>query len=126
MIENIVNQTINIFFIWLKLYLSNILKDSIIKKIIKMIFITLWYELNGFWLKKIFIDNEIKKKNSNKTILFLKKNLFSLKFIKKLIEDKTIKEFITVLPKIKLNGKNDKIIKKNLSLFSMFKILFLK
>ena len=42
------------------------------------------------------------------------------------MKEQNINKFIIALPKIKLKGKNDKIMKKNLSLLSILEILFLK
>ena len=83
-------------------------------------------EFIGCKLKIKFISKEIKKNNKRKMILFLIKYLFSLKFKKKLTENKRKNKLIIKFPKIKLIGKNVKIIKKNLSLFSIPEKFFIK
>ena len=76
-------------------------------------------------LKIKLINREIKKNDKRNIILFLTKYLFSLRFKKKLIENKMKNKFIIKLPKIKLNGKSVKINIKSLSLFLIFNFFFL-
>ena len=75
-------------------------------------------------LKIKLINREIKKNDKRIIILFLTKYLFSLRFKKKLIENKMKNKFTIKLPKIKLNGKSVKINIKSLSLFLIFEIFF--